>query len=80
MAEKAEKKWKYLVVNVAYRDSSQQVVDFVSANYRLVFSYILKEELDIYLDELYKDGWQLIRIQSQKDGKDEAYYFKLPLV
>ncbi len=75
----AEKKWKYLVVNVAYRDRSQQVVDFVSANYRLVFSYILKKELDIYLNELYKDGWQLTRIQSQEDGKDEAYYFKLPM-
>jgi hypothetical protein len=72
--------WKFLVVNVTYRDASQQVADFVSANYRHIFSYILKEDFVAYLDQLSSAGWRLTRMQSLNNGRDEAYYFRLPLV
>lgn len=72
--------WKFLVVNVTYRDASQQVANFVSANYRQIFSYIIRDDFVSYLNQLDHDGWKLMRIQILNNGRDEAYYFRLPLV
>ena len=72
--------WRFLVINVTYRDDRQQVANFVSANYRSIFSYAMREEFDAYLSQLYKEGWKLTGIQSMNGGRDEAYYFRLPLV
>ena len=70
------RRFRFLVVNVFYRDSSQQVVNFVSSNYRVKFSYCLREKLDTYLGQLYKEGWELTRTQSFNKGTDEAYFFR----
>ena len=75
-----EQHWRFLVVNITYRDFRREVVHYVSANYRKIFSYAMKEELDNYLDQLDKEGWELTQIRSLNDGRDEAYYFRLPLV
>jgi len=72
--------WQFLVVNTFYRDCKREVINFVSANYRLISSYILRKELDDYFSQLYEDGWELTRFQILNDGRDEVYYFRLPLV
>ena len=72
--------WQFLVLNITYRDNRREVIDFVSANYRPLFHYVLQEALEGYLEQLFSDGWQLTRTQTMNDGRDEAYYFRLPLV
>jgi len=65
---------EYLVVNVSYGRNNK--IAFVSANYRMVFSNIHKDELDTYLNGLGSDGWQLLRVNTWNDGADQAYYFR----
>ena len=72
--------WKFIVVNVTYRDSQQDHIEFVSANYRQALSCRMRGDFETYLQQLVEDGWKLIRIQTINGGKDEAYYFRLSLV
>ena len=71
--------WEYLVLNVTYINENDDIVDFASSNNEYVFSNVPKHELQLYINELEKNGWQLENVHVEDKGK-ESYHFKRPVM
>lgn|GEM_PF-6573217 len=65
---------EYLVINISYRHKNR--IAFVSANYRMIFSNISTDRLQVYLNELSEDGWELIKVDALDNGWKQTYYFR----
>ena len=83
--------WEYLRLGVGWSTDEKVGVSKISANRKTVFDYDTEnqdkkkgEEKNLfnlieYIDNLGKEGWELVNVFTWGNGWGEVYYFKRSL-